>query len=153
MLLGSHSVSLDAGGRLQMPGAWWPELAAGWVLGRALDRCLWLQPRSGWEAWAAAFGETLQIQRRGARDLARHLYAATLTGRLDREGGLVVPETLLSYAQIADQATLVGLGDRAEIWDPPLWEELDAQIAREAEAIAERLPWPPLTQLDGIAEG
>ncbi|MFQ5945181.1 MAG: division/cell wall cluster transcriptional repressor MraZ [Anaerolineae bacterium] len=153
MLLGSHSVALEGKGRLQVPGAWWPELAAGWVLGRGVDRCLWLQPRSGWEAWAATLSGTLQLRRRGARDLARHLYAATTAGRLDTEGGLLVPEILLSYARIADEATLVGIGDRAEIWEPLLWQELDAQIAREAEAIAERLPWPPPWQLDRIAEG
>ncbi len=153
MLLGSHSVPLDRKGRLQVPGAWWPELAPGWVLGKGIDRCLWLQPRTGWEAWAAILSGALQLERRGARDLARHLHAAASVGRLDPEGGLLVPETLLSYARIADEAVLVGIGDRIEIWEPLLWQELDAQIAREAEAIAERLPWPRPSQITRIAEG
>lgn len=54
---------------------------------------------------------------------------------LDKAGRICVPEEMASAAGIDDEATLVGLLDRFEIWDPTRYEKVkaaDAVLAQEA---------------------
>jgi transcriptional regulator MraZ len=54
---------------------------------------------------------------------------------LDKAGRICVPEEMASAAGIAEEATLVGLLDRFEIWDPARHEKVkaaDSVMAQEA---------------------
>jgi MraZ protein len=54
---------------------------------------------------------------------------------LDKAGRICVPEEMATSAGIAKEATLVGLLDRFEIWDPARYEKVkaaDMVLAQEA---------------------
>ena len=54
---------------------------------------------------------------------------------LDKAGRICLPESMAQAAGIKDQAVLVGLLDRFEIWDPERYENVkasDAIMAQEA---------------------
>ena len=54
---------------------------------------------------------------------------------LDKAGRICVPEEMARAAGIAEEATLVGLLDRFEIWDPARYEKVkaaDMVLAQEA---------------------
>jgi DNA-binding transcriptional regulator/RsmH inhibitor MraZ len=54
---------------------------------------------------------------------------------LDKAGRIVIPEEMAQAAGIVDEAVLVGLLDRFEIWSPASWEKVqnsDAVMASEA---------------------
>jgi MraZ protein len=54
---------------------------------------------------------------------------------IDKSGRICLPENMAQAAGIADQAVLVGLLDRFEIWNPDRYEKVkasDAVMAQEA---------------------
>lgn len=50
--------------------------------------------------------------------LSTALYGASETLKLDAEGRIVLTESLRTHAEIAEQVTFVGLGDKFQIWNP-----------------------------------
>jgi MraZ protein len=55
-------------------------------------------------------------------DLATAVFGDSIQCPFDGEGRIVVPENLINYAQLDEQAAFVGLGRKFQIWHPPLLE-------------------------------
>ena len=67
--------------------------------------------------------------------LKRIIGAESTQVTLDKAGRICVPEEMAQAAGIDDEATLVGLLDRFEIWDPVRYEKVkaaDMVLAQEA---------------------
>jgi MraZ protein len=67
--------------------------------------------------------------------LKRFIGSKSVQVTLDKAGRIVIPEEMAQSAGIADEAVLVGLLDRFEIWSPAVWEKVqnsDAVMAAEA---------------------
>ncbi|HEV2394780.1 MAG TPA: hypothetical protein VG146_20710 [Verrucomicrobiae bacterium] len=67
--------------------------------------------------------------------LKRFIGSESVQAPLDKAGRICLPEEMASAAQIADQAVLVGLLDRFEIWNPERYDRVkasDAVMAQEA---------------------
>jgi MraZ protein len=67
--------------------------------------------------------------------LKRFIGSASIQVALDKAGRICIPEELAVKAEIKDQAVLVGLLDRFEIWSPERYsavEAADAVIAQRA---------------------
>ena len=59
--------------------------------------------------------------------------------KLDRQGRALIPRKRLDSVGISDRATLTGVIDKIEIWDPDRYDE--AQDNTDLESIAENLEW------------
>jgi MraZ protein len=67
--------------------------------------------------------------------LKRMIGTNSTTMKLDAAGRLTIPEEMAAQADIKDQAVLVGLIDRFEIWSPARYDEalgVDSTIWKEA---------------------
>ncbi len=67
--------------------------------------------------------------------LKRFIGSESMQAPLDKVGRICLPEAMASAAGITDQAVLVGLLDRFEIWSPERYERVrtsDAIMAQEA---------------------
>jgi len=67
--------------------------------------------------------------------LKRLIGSKSVQVALDKVGRIVIPEEMAQAAGIEDEAVLVGLLDRFEIWSPASWEKVqnsDAVLAAEA---------------------
>ena len=67
--------------------------------------------------------------------LKRVIGSESVQAPLDKTGRICLPEEMASAAGITDQAVLVGLLDRFEIWSPERYEKVrasDAVMAQEA---------------------
>lgn len=67
--------------------------------------------------------------------LKRFIGSRSVQVALDKAGRIVIPEEMAQAAGIVDEAVLVGLLDRFEIWSPASWEKVqnsDAVMASEA---------------------
>jgi len=78
----------------------------------------------------------------GAFEDEKEALAATMLGAafdlpFDAEGRVLLPQTLMDYAGIADTAVFVGVGEKFLIWEPSAWEayrEEQRSVARSAAA-------------------
>jgi MraZ protein len=113
-------------------------LAAGVALTRGEETCVVLYPRDTWEAATARVAEFDPLLR-DARDLQRIVFGGAALVEPDRQGRVVIPAGLRSYAAIEKDVVLVGLRDRLEIWDRTLWHvQLTSLVGRVGD-VAERL--------------
>ena len=138
MFLGQYEHSIDSKGRLTMPAKFRPGLEAGVVTTLGLDGCLFVFPRAKWEDLAARI-EALPITNPDVRNFARLMFANADDSELDRQGRVLIPAFLRSYAQLEGDVIVTGLNSRIELWNPARWQEVRAMAVERSGLIAEHL--------------
>ena len=138
MLLGEHEHSLDDKNRLTLPAKLRAAFEEGVVLARGLDGCLDAYPRAEWEKLVERIA-ALDSLGEDARRMKRHFFGGASQGELDRQGRLVVPNSLLEYAGLGREVTVAGVHDHLEIWDRASWRRQEHDREGSVEDVAERL--------------
>ena len=113
-LTGKYNHGIDAKGRLTVPSQLRRELGEVCYVVRGPKEYLNVYSPEGWEKFCARFEGQSQSK---AGDLMRFLFANAATCEVDGQGRILIPQELRDYAHIGKNATVVGLPDRAEIWD------------------------------------
>ena len=96
------------------------------VVTRGFEKCLFLFSASGFAEVLAR----LQTQPFGGselRKMQRLFFSNTHKTQLDASGRLVLPPKLRKFAGITKEVVLVGVADRAEIWDREAWERFEEE--------------------------
>lgn len=138
-LTGEFRHALDDRGRVAIPVRFRPRLAAGATLARWLDGCLAVFPADAWSELAGKL-QALPTTNAAARQFGRFMSSGAVEVELDRQGRLLVPGYLRSYAGLElGELVVVGALNRLEIWAPSRWQPYRSQIEDEPEALAEHL--------------
>ncbi len=72
------------------------------------------------------------------RTLQRNFLSGVVTVELDANGRFLIPKNMLTYAQIDKDATLVGMGNKVEIWNPTTYEKHLIQDPSELSKLAQK---------------
>lgn len=121
MLLGTAKGVPLTGEGLVLPLQFREGLAQGYVTTRGLDRCVAVFPRETWEILRERIELGTTFLMSAARHFHRYFYGGASEEKLGLEGLLPIPEHLRSHAGLEEEAVLVGVGDRLEIWSPHRW--------------------------------
>ena len=122
MFLGTHEPKLDEKGRLILPAKFRDELAAGLVITKGQERCLYVFPQNEF----ANITETLRqapVTQKAARDYSRVMFAGAHDEIPDRQGRVTIPQGLREYASLEKECVVIGANTRVEIWDSKSWNE------------------------------
>ncbi|MBI2862359.1 MAG: division/cell wall cluster transcriptional repressor MraZ [Chloroflexi bacterium] len=138
MLIGEFEHSIDDKGRIAIPAKFRSYFAAGIVVTRGLDRCLFVFSQQEWEELASRIAQ-LPLTQREARDLARWIFSGATECQLDRQGRIVLPAFLRQYALANSEVSLIGVNTRLEIWDREAWQQAKLKAEEDGERIAEHL--------------
>ncbi len=122
MFTGEYRHAVDDKGRIAVPSRFRAQLAGGVVVAQWLDSCLAIFPGPAWEELSAKVG-ALPITDASARLLQRRLFAGALETELDRQGRVLVPQGLRSWAGLEAEAMVLGLQNHVEIWAPDSWND------------------------------
>ena len=122
MFTGEYRHAVDDKGRIAVPSRFRAQLAGGCVVARWLDTCLAIFPMPAWEELATKVG-SLPMTDPNARLLQRQLFAGAFETELDRQGRVLVPQGLRTFAGLESEALVLGSRDHAEIWAPARWDE------------------------------
>jgi MraZ protein len=138
MFLGTYEHTLDAKGRLVMPRKFREELKDDCVITKGQERCLYVWPR---DAWAREYKRvsSLPTTDRRARKFKRSFFAGADDVSLDKQGRIPVPEKLRDFAGMVKDITVVGSGERIEIWSSEVWENEEAEADEYYSGIEEVL--------------
>ncbi|MFZ5918698.1 MAG: division/cell wall cluster transcriptional repressor MraZ [Chloroflexota bacterium] len=120
MFLGRYEHSIDDKGRLTIPAKFRGDLAAGVVVTKGIDCCLYLFPTSQFETLAARIRE-LPITQEQAREFRRQMFADASDEIPDKQGRIIIPPYLREYAGIDAQVIVTGLDTYIEIWSTEVW--------------------------------
>ena len=150
MLRGASTLSLDSKGRMAVPTRHREKLlecCGGQMVVTVSgdrDRCLWMFPFDDWEE-AERKIVSLPSFNPAHKYLKRMVIGHAREVEIDRSGRVLLPGLLREYAVLDKEVFLVGQGNKFEIWNEKLWNQMGEQWKSE-EIDPERLS-PEMEQL------
>ncbi|AXH95665.1 division/cell wall cluster transcriptional repressor MraZ [Ornithinimicrobium avium] len=140
LFLGTHTPKLDAKGRMFLPAKFRGKLEDGLVITRGQDRSLVIYPQAEFERLVAQWQQT-PTSNKAVRDYQRVFLSGASDERPDSQGRLTIPQVLRDYAGLRTECTVIGAGERVEVWDTERWTTyLAASEAAFAEQSEEVVP-------------
>lgn len=130
MLFGEYQHSLDAKGRVTIPVKFRDELGDKFFVCKGLgDECLFLLSN---EDYKRMYESLTKLEANKSLKLIRIFSAGADEVEYDKQGRILIKQSLRDYAKISKDVTIVGTGSRAEIWDTQKWNDYnDAQTQDE----------------------
>jgi MraZ protein len=136
-----YESKLDAKGRLVLPSRIKAQLPEGdvqeLVIRRGFEPCLIVYPMVEFKKVFSKISGLNEFNEE-YRKLQRNFLSGVVTVELDNNGRFLVPKNMLSYAQIEKDVTLVGTGNKVEIWNPSIYEKHLIQDPSELSKLAEK---------------
>ncbi|MCA4900182.1 MAG: division/cell wall cluster transcriptional repressor MraZ [Bacteroidota bacterium] len=136
-----YESKLDAKGRLVLPSRIKAQLPKGdvqeLVIRRGFEPCLIVYPMVEFKKVFSKISGLNEFNEE-YRKLQRNFLSGVVTVELDNNGRFLVPKNMLSYAQIEKDVTLVGTGNKVEIWNPSIYEKHLIQDPSELSKLAEK---------------
>ena len=137
---GSDVYSVDAKGRISIPSKMRrtisPEAEQTFVVTRGLEHCLYGYPLDEWrklEVSIKALDQTSESDRFSMRMLLQYSEELTLDGQFR----ILVPRSLLDYAEIKKEVYIIGVLDHIELWDPANFKRYLESMKKSYENVAE----------------
>jgi MraZ protein len=138
MFMGEYSHSIDAQGRVILPAKFREELGEHFVVTRGLEGCLSVYTMDAWKNLSGAM-KRLTASKENVRAFKRFVFGSASEVEFDKQGRILIPSTLRAYAGLKKDVTVLGTGEKIEIWSKEAYEEYAAKIVPDMEKIAESL--------------
>jgi len=138
MFIGEYTHNLDEKGRLAVPKKFRSDLAKGAVVTRGLDNCLFLYTKKEWEKLAEKLA-ALPFAQANTRAFARLMLAGAMDVQVDKQGRVMLPDYLRTYAGLKKNVIIAGLYSRLELWDKTKWNSYKNKTEKESNKIAEQM--------------
>jgi MraZ protein len=134
MFLGTHTPRLDDKGRLFLPAKFRDRLAGGLVVTKGQERCLYVFPIDEFQSVASEMQKG-PTSSKAVRDYVRVFLSGAFDETPDKQGRVTIPPPLRAYAGLSRECTVIGTGNRVEVWDTTAW---DTYLAASEQAFAEQ---------------
>ncbi|MCX6797039.1 MAG: division/cell wall cluster transcriptional repressor MraZ [Candidatus Doudnabacteria bacterium] len=129
---------MDEKGRISIPVKFRAQLKQKVVVTRGLDNSLFLYNMDEWKKLATKLA-SLPISTANTRAFSRLMLAGAMDCEVDKQGRIILPAYLKTFAKISKKAIVAGLYNRIEIWSEELWAAYKTQTEQQSNAIAEQL--------------
>jgi len=138
MLIGEYIHTLDDKKRVSLPVKFRKEMGKKIIITAGLDNCLWIFTIAQWKKISEKLSEFSMLQADN-RSFNRYMFGSATEVEVDTNGRILLPEFLVSRAGLKNKIALVGVQDRAEIWNEEKWKEYKNVVEKEADQLAEKL--------------
>jgi MraZ protein len=71
--------------------------------------------------------------------MERYYYSGAVEVEIDRQGRVMIPAPLSTYAKLGREVVVAGVRNRLEVWDREAWRKQRDEFEGSAEHVAERL--------------
>lgn len=128
MLKGTYNQTMDVKGRMTFPTKLREIIGEKFVITKGLDGCLFVYSLEEFESRAQKI-KSLPMAK--ARNLQRTFMANAIEVETDKQGRILIPQTLREMASLEKEIVVAGVSDRCEIWDKKNWDELNNSVDDE----------------------
>lgn len=130
-LMGTYHHNIDAKGRMSFPTKLRDLLGMEFYVTKSINqKCLTIYSKSEWEKLAnkvAALPDSM-----GGLDIKRWLFSGAGELVTDKQGRVLIPSDLRDFAGLKKDVVVIGLDDKAEIWNKELWDAQQNNMDMEA---------------------
>lgn len=138
MLIGEYRHTLDTKSRVIIPAKFRDELQDNFIITKGLDNCLFIYPQDEWLKIENKIKE-LPMTNRDVRSFVRTFYSGAVDESLDKQGRVVIPQSLREHAGIDRDVVIIGVSTRVEIWSTENWDNYNNSQGMTYEDIAEKM--------------
>ncbi len=142
MFYGEYEHSLDKKGRIIIPSVFREASKENYIdkffITRGLDGCLFMFSEEEWRLQESKF-KGLSFTKRETRKFNRLFFSGAIETRTDKQGRVLIPSYLKSYAEIKKEIMLIGVSSRIEIWAKDKWQEFYNVSKESFEDVSEKL--------------
>jgi len=138
MFIGEYAHAIDSKNRLAVPSKFRADLGDKIIITRGLDTCLFVYPLAVWEGLAKKLS-AFPVGDFGARSFVRLMLAGASDVTVDKQGRVLIPEYLCTYAEVEKNVIIAGLFDRLEIWNESRWNKYTKKAEKNTDDIAQKL--------------
>ncbi len=139
MFKGQFTYSVDSKGRISIPAKLRkhvsPEANDTFIMTKGTDACIDVYPLDQWTQFEKKLLDLNQFKPNDARFIRMILQNAS-EDTLDSQSRILIPQSLLEYAEIEKEVLILGALKKIEIWSPKVYEEYIKQSPETYEQIA-----------------
>ena len=139
MVIGQYLVKLTEKNRTALPKKFRNELGNAVIIARWYEGCLVIVSSKGWKALLDKLTGKSELITEPIRDTDRFILGSAFEVELDSQGRFVIPKILKDYANLNEEVTFVGLGDRVEVWNKNAWKEREVYVQENAAQMVEEV--------------
>lgn len=122
MFIGEYNHILDGKNRIIVPAKFREELGSTFVMTKGLDGCIYLYTLDEWTKLEQKLRK-LPLTNKNARAFVRFFFSGANEMSFDKQGRVLIPQTLCDYANIKKDIVSIGVDTRIEIWSKENWDE------------------------------
>lgn len=138
MLIGEYIHALDDKNRVSLPARFKAELGKKVVLAPGLDNSIFLFGIAEWEKISSRLAENSMLQADN-RSFNRFMFGGAQEVDVDGAGRILIPDFLKGRAKLSGKIAIIGVQNRAEIWNERAWAKYKAGVEGQADSLAEKL--------------
>ncbi len=126
-LMGTFEHTIDAKGRMAFPTKLRERLGLSFIVTIGPENCLYVYSEEEWENFTEKI-KTLTGEKARA---AKLFIIKACTVEPDKQGRILIPQNLREYAGLDHDVTVLGVINRAEIWDTAHFSEVSGAVTEE----------------------
>jgi MraZ protein len=142
MFRGQFTYSIDSKGRIAIPARLRKHITAEandtFVMTRGLSNCIDIYPLDEWQLIEEKLLQLNSFQPDDARFIRMFVQYAS-EDVMDGQSRILIPSTLISYANIEKEVLILGALKKIEVWNPKVYDEYLSQSPQSYEEIAAKV--------------
>lgn len=137
-LLGSHTLKLDDKGRFIIPAKLREQFAAGLVITKGQENCLYVFSIDEFNAQYEKLRQA-PLSNANSREYLRVFLAGASQDQPDKQSRVNIPASLRAWAKLDKDLVINGAGNHAEIWNLANWIAYEQKAAENFSNIQEEV--------------
>ena len=138
MLIGEYIHAIDEKNRVSLPVKFKSELGKKVVLAPGLDNSIFMFSPSEWEKISNRLAENSMLAADN-RSFNRFMFGGAQEVEVDTAGRILIPDFLKARTKLSGKVAIIGVQNRAEIWNERAWAKYKAGVEAQADTLAEKL--------------
>lgn len=115
MFSGRYEYNINQKGRVFVPAKMRDGLGERFMLSKSsTDTCLVIYTMEKWEAMMTE----LEQKATATKSVRRKISGNAAEMEIDKQGRIIIPQSLREFAKLVDDVVIIGIGSTAEIWNP-----------------------------------
>jgi len=120
---GTYQRTIDSKGRVFVPSIFREEFVKGLMISKGYGlKCLCLFSMEKWEKIDEKIIEN-KVAEGDVQGFKRWFFSSAVKETMDQQGRIRIPQNLIDYAVFEKDIVMVGVSNRAEIWNKENWQE------------------------------
>ena len=142
MLIGEYTHTIDDKNRMSLPVKFRKEMGKKIIITPGLDQCLFIFTVKEWAKVTKRLSNSesdLSFLQADKRSFNRFMFVRAAEVEVDSIGRILLPPFLKERINLKNQAVVIGVEDRVEVWNIDAWSKYKTEIESKAGELAEKL--------------